>query len=344
MMWEMGRKFPRQIVAQQLEVSERTLRNWKSGAFEAVKTMGRPAISPSKIFQARLMVARELKKQGLAGWRPVLKRLRPFVPTRLVQESVSKLKKRYAQKRRIRLAAHRMSVKVLSPNVIWTQDATHLGRINRKAVQAEVVKDRATLGYEDIAVGYPANGEDILEMLKRYKQEQCLPLVWATDNGAQYRDHRVLDFLKCEKVVHLLSRPRLPQDNAPAEIGMRELKEVAELGKEVRLAGLGEPAQKLALSWEILDHQRLRGSKGYRTADELRECLPSWRGKVEQATFYEQACKSMEKAVKGGGTAREKRQAERQAVYQTLEQFQLVELTRGGKPFKLVPTKPEDIL
>ena len=118
-----------------------------------------------------------------------------------------------------------------------------------------------------------------------------MPLVWATDNGSPYRDYRVEEFLRREKVVHLLSRPRLPQDNAPAEIGIRELKEVAELGTGVSLADLEEPAQKLALSWEILDHYRLRGSKGYRTADELRMCLPSWREKVKRETFYEQACK-----------------------------------------------------
>jgi transposase InsO family protein len=341
----MGRNFPRQLLIQRLEVSERTLRNWESGAESQTKQLGRPAFSPSKRFQARLKVARELKRQGSqAGWRPVLAAVGLFVSTRLVQESVSELKKRHAQKRRKRLAAQRMSVKVLSPNVIWTQDATHLGRLNRKAVQAEVVKDRATLGYEDMAVGYPANAEEILGMLNGYKQGQCLPLVWATDNGAQYRDRLVQDFLKREKVVHLFSRPRLPQDNAAAEKGIRELKEVAELGTGVSLAGLEEPAQKLALSWEILDHYRLRGSKGYRTADELRMCLPSWREKVKRETFYEQACKCMKKAVKGGGTIREKRQAERQAVYQTLEQFQLVEITRGGKPFKLVPKKPEDIL
>ena len=341
----MGHSFPLRFLAQRLEVSERTLRNWASGAETQVKQLGRPATPASKRFLARLKVARELKRQGVkAGWRPVVAAVGPMVSTRLVQESVSELKKRHTQKRRKWLASRRVSVKVLSSNAIWTQDATHLGRMNRKAIQAEVVKDRATLGYVDVAVGYPANAEEILLMLNTHKQEQCLPLVWATDNGAQYRDHRVQAFLKHEKVVHLFSRPRLPQDNAAAEKGIRELKEVAELGKGVKLTGLEEAAQKLAFSWEILDHRRLRGSKGYRTANELRVCLPSWREKVKRETFYEQACKCMEIAVKGGGTAREKRQAERQAVYETLEQFQLVERTRGGKSFKLVRTNTEDIL
>ena len=54
--------------------------------------------------------------------------------------------------------------------------------------------------------------------------------------------------------------------------------------------------------------------------------------------------KRKEKGVKGGGTARQKRQAERQAVYETLEQFQLITRTRGGKPLKLATAEPEDIL
>jgi transposase InsO family protein len=216
--------------------------------------------------------------------------------------------------------------------------------MGRKAVQAEVIKDRATLGYEGVSVGAQADAQEILEMLKKQKQEQGLPLVWATDNGSAYRDERVENFLKQEQVVHLLSRPRLPQDNAAAEKGIRELKELAGLGKGVKLTSTEEAAGKLAYSWEVLDQCRLRGTKGYRTARELEEQLPPWQEKVERGAFFEQACKSMKKAVEGGGTAREKRQAERQAVYETLENFKLVERTRGGKSCKLVPKIREDIL
>jgi transposase InsO family protein len=235
-------------------------------------------------------------------------------------------------------------VEVLSPNVIWAQDATHLGRVGCAAVQAEVIKDRATLGYPAVTVGPVAKAQEILWILQVAKQQKSLPLVWATDNGAAYRDERVKDYLKREKVVHLLSRPRLPQDNGGAEKGIRELKECAELGKGTKLNCLHEPAQKLAHSLNVLTHHRLRGSKGYRTSQELEVQLPAWHEKVERGVFYEHACRSREKAVKGGGTKREVRQAERQAVYETLEQFQLITRTRGGKPLKLVPKRSEDIL
>ena len=101
-------------------------------------------------------------------------------------------------------------------------------------------------------------------------------MVWATDNGSVYRDEKVEGFLKQEKVVHLLSRPRLPQDNGAAEKGIQELKAQAKLGKGTALASLKEAAQKLAFSREILNTHRLRASKGYRTAEKLKESLPSW--------------------------------------------------------------------
>lgn len=241
------------------------------------------------------------------------------------------------------MSSRRVSVKVLSPNVIWVQDATHVGRLKGRSIQAEVVKDRATLGFADVAVGDQAGALEILGMLERIKQEQGLPLVWATDNGSAYRDQRVEEFLRREKVVHLLSRPRMPQDNGAAEKGIRELKEAAELGKGTPLESLEDTAERLKDSWEML-HQRVRGSKGYRTPEELEVLLPDWRGCIQREAFFEQACKRMEKAVEGGGTARQKRQAERQAVYETLEELGLVERTRGGKPLKLAPRKPEDIL
>lgn len=207
------------------------MRNWESGAQTQAKHLGRPAISPAKRFLARLKVARELRKQGLVGWRPVVAKVGAAVPVRLVQESVSELKKRHAQRRRRWLAERRLRVEVLSPNVVWTQDATHLGRMGRVAVQAEIIKDRATLGFEGMSVGSQANADEILEMLENQKQTRGLPLVWATDNGSAYRDELVENFLKQEQVVHLLSRPRLPQDNGAAEKGIRELKEAAGLEK-----------------------------------------------------------------------------------------------------------------
>jgi len=286
-----------------------------------------------------------MRQQGSgAGWRTVLAELKPSVSIRLVQESLRALKKRRRQRRSKKICANRVHVEVLSPNVIWTQDSTHAGRTREEEVLAEIIKDRGTLKSLGLAVGQAATSAEILCMLETQKRERGLPLVWATDNGSAYKSKKVEKYLKREKVVHLLSRPRLPQDNGAAEKGIRELKEEAGLGKGVKLSSASEAARKLAVSWYILDHGRPRASKGYRTAEELEAQLPSWRGRVAREAFYEQACRSMENAVKGGGTARQKRQAQRQAVYETLESFQLITRTRGGKPFMLAQQKPEDIL
>jgi transposase InsO family protein len=341
---ETGKRFPHQPLANHLGVDERTLRNWKGGVNKAPKPLGRPATPPTKRFQARLKVARELHRQGWPGWRSVEESLGPVVSTRLVQESVRVLKHRRSLRKRQWMEARRVHVEAMSPNVLWVQDATHLGRIGRKAVLAEVIKDRATLGYMGITVGEVAKAAEVLRMLEMSKASVGLPLVWATDNGSAYRDKRVKEYLRQEKVVHLLSRPRLPQDNGAAEKGIRELKEEAGLGKGIWLSSFEQAAQKLARSWKVLDSARLRASKGYRTADQLKEALPCWEEKVSREAFYAQACEAQEKGVKGGGTKKQKRQAERQAVYQTLEYFQLVKRTRGGKPLKLATAEPEDIL
>jgi transposase InsO family protein len=342
---EAGPNICRRAAARQLGVSERTLRNWERGAQEALKPLGRPAVSSGQRFKAYLQVARALRQQGSqAGWRPVLEKVKPFVSTRLVQEGLRALKKRRRLKLSKKICANRIHVEVLSPNVIWAQDSAHVGRTSKEEVKAEVIKDRGTLGYIGLAVGPSATSDEILDMLEAQKRGRGLPLVWATDNGSAYKSEKVAEYLRCEKVVHLLSRPRTPQDNGSAENGIRELKEDTGLGKGVKLSGPVEAAQKLAVSWYILDHGRPRASKGYRTAEELEVQLPSWRERVTRVAFYEQACGSMEKAVKGGGTARQKRQDQREAVYETLERYQLISRTRGGKPFKLVQQKPEDIL
>lgn len=310
-----------------------------------LKPLGRPAVSLQKRFQAALKVARVLRGQGhTAGWRPVLAKVAPMVSTRLVQESLRELKKRHRLRFAHKLQRQRVHVEVLSPNVIWAQDATHTGRLGPQAIQAEVIKDRGTLGYVSLSVGPAAKAEDIVSVLEVMKQREGLPLVWATDNGPAYRSEKVKAFLEREKVVHLLSRPHLPQDNAAAEKGIRELKEEAGLGIGKAPASLKELTENLAYSREILNTQRLRASKGYQTAVQLKASLPSWQTKVTREAFYGQACEAMEKAVKGDETVRQKRQAERQAVYQTLEYFQLVTRTRGGKPLKLTPNEPEDIL
>jgi len=222
-------------------------------------------------------------------------------------------------------------VKVLAQNVILTQDGTHLGRKdNQQKVEGQVIKDRGTLKNVALSVGAPATGKDVLMLMKLIKEDQGkLPLVWQNDNEGIYLEQGVQGYLKEERVVQLLSRVRHPSDNGAAEIGIRELKEYAHLGKGVKLAGVLEAAQCLVNSAVQIDSNRPRGSKEYLTANDLAENMPSWYNAVSREEFYRETCDRMEKAVQGkeGDCARK---AQRDAVFDVLEKYGLVERIRGG--------------
>lgn len=252
------------------------------------------------------------------------------VSTRLIQESLRALKARHRKEIREYRAIHRVKVEVLAKDAIWTQDATHTGRINKKAVLAEVVKDRGTLGTVAMAVGDSATGRDVVEMLEIQKQKGHLPLVLATDNGSAYKSAEVAEYCRRERVVHMFSRPRTPQDNAAAERGIGELKAESGLGRKACFHAVHEVVSCLANTWVLLDH-RPRACKGYRSAVQLENDLPAGPELVDRGVFYEATCAEVKKAVQGGGTSLERRQAERLAIYRSLEKINLVNITRGGK-------------
>jgi transposase InsO family protein len=297
------------------------------GAQGEKKPLGRPAHSEVEKRQVLLSVRRLVNVLGwTAGWRPMDYML--DAPTRLIQTCLSAIKARHRRKVREHRAANRTSVKVLAKDVIWTQDAAQVAMIGEMKVPAEVVKDRGTLGNVAMAAGRPAKGRDIVEMLARKKQEGCLPLVLATDNGSTYTSKRVSDFCKQEKVVHLFSRTHTPQDNGAAERGIGELK--AEIGQNPCFRAVRDVAACLSEVWAMLDN-RPRASKGYKSAVQLEKELPAGQELVDRDTFYKATCREVEKAVQGGGTPREKRQAERLAILRTLEEHQLIHIIRGGK-------------
>lgn len=297
---------------------------------------GRPGHSKGMRFRALLAVARQRRIQGkAAGWRPITKALQGQIPTGLVQEALSRFKARNRRRHRRHLADAARSMTVRAKNVIWTQDGTHLGRDGSAFVIAQVVKDRGPYSTLALSVGPPAKSRDVLMLLKCTKAEEGThPLVWQTDNDSIYLEESVQDYLRKERVVHLLSRVRRPQDNGAAEIGIRELKTEAGLGKGVRLKGTYEAALRLGKSAVKLNHDRLRGSKGYLPSDALADRMPSWYDFVTRERFYDETCNAMEEAVQGkkGSLARK---AQREAIFSRLEKYGLITRTRGGKPQKV---------
>jgi len=74
--------------------------------------------------------------------------------------------------------------------------------------------------------------------------------------------------------VPLFSHVRKPTDNGAAEIGMWELKEMTGFGKGVQQRSDMEPALLAGKRAVLLNENRLRGSRGYRSANTLAEEMP----------------------------------------------------------------------
>jgi transposase InsO family protein len=301
---------------------------------EAPKALGRPGHTKEARYRALRKVGREHRQQGKeAGWRPIDEALEGRIPTRLVQEALARWKGRRKRRHRGHLEKVSKQVTVLAQGVIWAQDGTHLGRDGSEDAEAQVMKERAILKTLSLSVGPAATAKDVLSLLKASKEAQGgFPLVWQTDNESIYLDKKVQDFLVQEQIVHLLSRPRHPMDNGAAEVGIRELKKDAGLGKGVKVKR-GEAALRILKSAVQLNTCRLRSSRGYLTSEELAKRVPFWYGRVKRGRFYEETRKAVKKAVYGkkGNRAR---QAEREAIYGVLEKYGLVKQSRGDRSQK----------
>ncbi len=165
----------------------RTLRNWQKACGRTAKKLGRRGHSAGDRLHVYFAAGRQLRQQGwTAGWRPISESL-PDEPVKLVQWAVSlaKVRKRVRQARRLKAA--RQSVEVLASDVIWAEDSTHVGRIGKRSVEADVMKDRGTLRTRGVFAHGPVDGVEVVEMLETTKRRHGrLPLVVATDNGVAY--------------------------------------------------------------------------------------------------------------------------------------------------------------
>lgn len=289
--------------------------------------IGRPARSEELRQEWTVQVEVEWKKQGRPGWRPVKKAL-PEVPTRVVQEEIRRLKGKARKAQRERVAGTRVSAEVVAREAIWAKDATHVGREGESALETQVVKDRGTLTVIPVKTGPAASGKDIVESLKALKEKRGLPLVLSTDNGSCYVNEEVEAFLRDEKVVHLKSLPRTPEHNSSAEVAIRELKETCEVGKGTRWEGKNA-STVMESGAQILNENRLRGSKGYKTSSCLDKEMPVAYLKVDRAVFYEECVQRQAEARAGAANRRQERMREREAIWETLEKYGLVKRTRG---------------
>ena len=338
-LWLMSRERTRgpdrTALAEALGVSVRTLWNW---AHREPKKIGRPPAAPEVRLLALSETKREWEKQGYtSGWRPLRISLGSSVPLRLIQSSLSLLKAESRARTDRRRKIHRRGFQVQAKGAVLRQDSTHLAG----KAWAEVLQDAATRELLAVQVGKSIQAQGVIALLEALKTKGLLPLVLQTDNGSAYTSQVVQQYLAKEQVVHLRSRVHTPTDNAGAERAIRDLKAEADLACAGPHKSPQQAQVRIAEATEKLNTARRRACLGFKTPLEASLEKPRWYTRVNRADFFQAVQVRMTEAKAQGGSARQQRSAERQAVIETLERYGLAVQTRGGWP--LATVKPETL-
>lgn len=313
-------------------MSARSLSKW-SREDAIVRPRGRPPTSAARRAAAHRLVADSWTRQGPScGVRPIAASLAGEVPAWLVRECLREIKRLHRVRLRARLVARRLSLEVLGRDVMWSMDGTHLARLAGAAkVEAQLVRECATMKILALDVGAPADGDDVLRILERLARERGLPLVLATDNGSIYTGGDVETWLAERGVVHLLSLPRTPQHNAWVERANGELKAETGLGRGAILLSVDEVRERAETARRRLDEKRLRSRLDWRTAGAADAAAPRCYDAATRERFFATVCRRIAQALPGLATDRALRTARREAVHASLEEFGLIKRTRGGR-------------
>jgi transposase InsO family protein len=183
-----------------------------------------------------------------------------------------------------------------------------------------VRRDRGSLRTEvTICEGKATSASDTLRVLYDLKAKNRLPLVAGSDNGSPFIANSVLAFYQANKIVLLRSLPRVPQQNGAAENGVGDFKRLAKNGATISEA------------CRILNECRLRETLNWKTPSEVdRERFQPYTREMRER-FYDAANAAIEGAKLGAKSALEKRKAEREAIFQTMESFSLITRIRGHR-------------
>jgi len=298
-------------IADALEVSERTLWNWKKSYGQRKRRGPKPA--PRTVIE-KIRIAREWKRQAKCGTRSVIKEL-PGVKVALVREVIRELKLRDRTRTRKRQESVRVSVTVKKVGVVVAMDGTMI----RKGEDLIVVRDRGSLGVAATRCNGPLRSEHTLSELEKMKVLGQLPLVVCTDNGSPFCSKLVQDYMAANYVTHLRSLPHVSQHNPSAENANGEIKPLVHLGVSEEKA------------CRALNEGRKRRSLGYKTSAEIDKERRVTYTDEDRLNYYNKTKAAIEVAVLGTKVGRERRKAEREAILATLEGSGLITRTRGGQ-------------
>jgi len=304
-------------------VSEKTIRNWLKGQGGRC---GRPARGLEERRRAFRLVARTSRRIGFrAGWRTQHRHLGDAVPVRLLQECLREVKRLHAVHERERIERRRVHVEVPFANVLWHQDAAHLGRTSCDEVQGDVLRDAAEPDVLAASVGGEVTGADTVMNLKAaIAAAGWAPLAIATDNGSPYKSKKYRRCLRRHRIVHLRNLPHTPQHNARGERRIRDVKEESGLGRGVRLVNENEAGVRVASACRRLaSRARFPGTSAP---------MMVLYTKRQRDRFYKAVRRSVEAAVLCAPDWRAGRMAERETIFRALEDEGLIRRTRGGAP------------
>jgi hypothetical protein len=243
----------------------------------------------------------------------------PNISVRCVREVIAKLKEKKKKRyQKIRLEA-RTTVTVHKAGVMSVMDGA---TIKSEGCDFIVHRDRGSKTVNAQKCEHTsAQSVDTLSVLSTLKDENKLPLVLGTDNGSPFCSRAVERFLEENKTIHLKSLPHVPQHNGSAENGVYEFKQQIEDGKTDVQACI------------TLNVHRRRQTLDWQTPAQFEKTNFTIVTEEQRTVFFNAARTAIHFAMLGTKTAYEKRKAEREAIFQTLENFSLITRTRGHQPY-----------
>jgi len=321
-------------VARLLGSAIRTVRYWKARAAKELPPLGRPPHDAQAQLEVARAVVPELRRQGYsAGWRAIAAALES-APQRLVQEQTAAAKARRRKRDSRRAAKRRLEITVAGIDVMWSLDATHVGRTAQgRAIEAQLVREVWSQRTLAMTVGKTVVSADARHVLELAAAERGgrYPLVLVTDNGSAYTSESFERFLAEHGVVHLLSLPRTPRHNPWVERGHRDVKAESGLGKGVLIPSLRAARVRLEAALDCVDGHRLRATLGYRTARAVDALAAAPYDERDRARLGNVVRRRTTDVLQRQLPRREERVLCREVVLVALEEMELLTRTRGGQ-------------